>query len=197
MFNDIKLEENNQKKFEQVVNAEMDNCLKHFEHSIAGLRAGRAHPGMVEDIKVVCYGGTSENKLKAIATVTAPDASLIVIQPWDKTILVDIEKAIMTSDVGLTPQSDGNIIRLQLPELSAERREELVKVLHKRQEEGKIAIRNVRKEAHNLIRDNKKTKAISEDFENRLVDVLQKIADKWTEDINKVTLKKEKDILNR
>jgi ribosome recycling factor len=197
VFKDVKLEENNQKKFEQVVNQRMDESVKHFTHTIAGIRAGRAHPGMVEDVKVSCYGGTTEMRLKELATITAPDATLLVLQPWDKTTLPEIEKAIMMSDVGITPQNDGNIIRLQLPELSSERREELVKLLGKRQEEGKIALRNIRKEAHNLIRDSKKNKVISEDFENRLTDVLQKITDKWTEDINQITSKKEKEIKSR
>ncbi|MBT4855857.1 ribosome recycling factor [bacterium] len=194
MFKNIKFEENNTKSFETVVNEEMEKSIKHFRHNIASIRAGRANPGMVEDIKVLAYEGTTEMKLRELASISTPDALQIIIQPWDKSTLVDIEKAIMNSEVGVTPQTDGELIRLRLPEMSSERRDELKKLLHKRLEECKIAIRNVRKDAHNSIRDAQRAKDISEDFSKRLNDDLQKITDKFTELSNQVSQKKESEI---
>lgn len=195
MFKDLTLEENNVKLLETPVCGEMEKTIKHFQHNIANIRAGRANPGMVENIKVLCYGGSSEMKLKELASISVPDAVTIVVQPWDKGTMTDIEKGIMNSELGVAPQADGDIIRLRLPEMSSERRDELVKQLHKRLEDCKIAIRNVRKDAHNSIRDAQRAKDISEDFAKRLSDELQKLTDRYTEKANEVSAKKEKDIL--
>ena len=121
---------------------------------------------------------------------------MITIQPWDTNIIGEIEKAISESDIGITPANDGNLIRLRLPEMSSSRRDELVKILGKKAEEAKVAIRNVRKDFHNLIRDAKKDKVISENFFNRLNDVLQKVTDTFVDKAEGMRVKKEKEILS-
>ncbi len=180
------------KQFEKNVDVAMDTHIKHFEKELLKIRTGRAHPSLVEDIKVQCYGNFMN--LKDIAAITAPDFSMIVVQPWDKTVLADIEKALGTSDLGVTPQNDGNIIRIILPKMSSTRRDELIKSLQKKLEECRISIRNVRKDFHNLIRDNEKAKKVSEDSSRRLQDLLQKITDKNIELADKLGSKKEEEI---
>lgn len=185
----LTLTENEQKPFEIAMNNEMANTIVHFDRELIKLRTGRAHTSSIEDIPVICYGG-SPMPLKSIASLAAPEVRLLTIQPWDTSILDEIEKAILNSDLGLTPHNDGNIIRLQLPEMSTSRREELLKVLGKKLEECKVAIRNVRKEFHNFIRDAKKDKSISENFFNRLNDTLQKITDTFIEKADQMSKKK-------
>lgn len=182
----------NIKNFEQQVELEMDKQLKHFEKEILKLRTGRANSAMVEDIKVDCYG--SSMPLKGTASVTVADATLIIIQPWDKAVIPDIEKAILNSDLGISPVNDGSVIKLQLPQMSAARREDLVKQLHQKLEFCRVAIRNIRKDVHNLIRDAQKIKTISEDYGKRLADALQKSTDKLIILAEKISTKKEADI---
>lgn len=188
----LKLTDNNIREFEQSVNVEMDKSVKHFERELITIRTGRAHPSMVEALKVPCYS-TIKN-LKEIALISAPESKMIVIEPWDKGLIPDIEKAIGNSDLGITPHNDGNLIRLRLPEISTSRRDDLVKVLHKKLEDARIAIRNVRKDYHNLIRDTEKAKKISEDHTRRLNDMLQKITDKFIGVVEQMALKKENEI---
>lgn len=185
--------ENDSKQFEQAMNEEMQKSIHHLDGELLKLRTGRAHTSLVEDIMVECYG-EAPMPLKNVAALSAPDARLIVIQPWDPDIIPTIEKAIMTSDVGITPNVDGKIIRLVLPEMSSSRREELVKILGKKLEEAKVSIRNVRKDFNNLIRDAKKDKKISENFFNRLSDILQSITDKWIEKAESLSKKKETEL---
>lgn len=180
------------KNFEKAVEVEMNPHIKHLEKELLKLRTGRAHTSLIEDIKVDCYG--SMMSLKDVAALSAPDVSLLVIQPWDKAIMPDIEKAISTSDLGLTPLNDGTVIRLQIPRMSTARRDELTKVLGKRVEECKISLRNVRKDVHNAIRDAEKTKKISEDWSKRLQDILQKITDKMVDFSDTLAKKKEEEI---
>lgn len=182
------------KPFETFVEAEMDKSVKHFEKELTKIRTGRAHTSMIEDIRVPAYG--SLMPLKELAAISAPDSQLLVVQPWDKSIMGDIEKALSTSDLGIAPVNDGDVIRLQLPRMSASRREELAKVLSQRLEECKIAIRNVRKEVHNLLRDTEKGKKISEDYSKRLQDLLQKVTDKVSETAEKIGQKKTAEILS-
>ena len=187
------LQENtNLKDVEKFLDEGMDKEIKLFEKEILTIRTGRAHPSMVEDIKVNAYG--SIMRLKEVGAISTPDAKLIIIQPWDKTIMADIEKAILISDLGFTPINDGNVIRIQLPEISSERREELVKILHQKLEKNKVGIRSIRKDFHNLIRENEKAKKISEDFAKRITDLLQKITDKNITKIDEINSKKEKEI---
>ena len=171
----LAIAEGNTKSFETRVNLDMENPIKHFEKELATIRAGRASTKLIEDIKAEVYGQLMP--LRELATLSAPEASLITIQPWDKSIIIEIEKAISLSDLGVSPINDGNIIRIQLPQMSSDRREELNKVLNKKTEECKIGIRNVRKEYHNLIRETEKKRDISEDFAKRLTETLQKITD--------------------
>lgn len=189
---ELKLTDNNIKEFETALNSEMDKAVKHFERELITIRTGRAHPALVEGIKVNCYD-TLRN-LKEIALISAPEARMIVIEPWDKSLILEIEKAISNSDLGITPFNDGNLVRLRLPEISTSRRDELVKVLHKKLEEARVSIRNVRKDFHNLVRDTEKSKKISEDHGRRLADLLQKITDKFILSIEQMSQKKENEI---
>jgi ribosome recycling factor len=185
--------ENNTKDFEKAMEEEMVKAIKHFEHELVKIRTNRAHTSMVEDLPVSCYG-QAPMPLKNVAALSAPEPKLIVIQPWDPSIIADIERAILNSDLGINPINDGKLIRLQLPEISSSRREELIKLLHKKLEECKIAIRNIRKDFNNLVRDAKKDKTISENFANRLDDLVQKVTDKFTAQAQKLSDNKEKDL---
>ncbi len=193
-MNPIILEENNSTAFEKSLKTSLDQAIEHFKKELATIRSGRAHTSMVENIKVVCYGGTSELRLKEVAALAAPDSNMIVIEPWDKSIIPDIERALSTSDLGLTPANDGNIIRLQLPAMSAQRREELVKILSKKLEDSRVAIRSIRKDFHNLIREKERDKKISQDFSKRITEKLQKTIDGITQNLDDMAKKKENDI---
>jgi ribosome recycling factor len=189
---DVQLIENDPKPFQAAMEKEMLKGIKHFEGELIKIRTGRAHTSLVEDIQVVCYGNTVP--LKQVAALAAPDVRLITIQPWDATTLEAIEKALLTSEVGVKPQSDGAVIKLVLPEMSSTRREELIKILGKKLEECRVAVRNVRRDFNNLIRDAKKDKVISENFFTRLGDILQKVTDKFIEQAEQLAAKKEKEI---
>ncbi len=189
---ELKLTDSNIKEFETALQSEMDKAVKHFERELITIRTGRAHPALVESIKVNCYD--TLRGLKEIALISAPEARMLVIEPWDKSLIPEIEKAISNSDLGITPFNDGNLIRLRLPEISTSRRDELVKILHKKLEEARISIRNVRKDFHNLVRDTEKSKKISEDHGRRLADVLQKITDKFILVVEQMAQKKENEI---
>jgi ribosome recycling factor len=184
--------EGNTKIFEDAVKVEMDKPIKHYEKELVSIRTGRASTVLVEDIKVECYGQLM--KLRELATLSAPDARLITIQPWDKSIINDIEKAITISDLGVSPINDGNLIRIQLPQMSEARRSELHKVLNKKTEECKVGIRNIRKDFHNKLREAEKDHGISEDFAERLNDLLQKITDIFTKKADDLHTKKETEI---
>jgi len=190
---EINLVENDSKGFESAMETEMAKPIKHFEHELVKIRTGRANTSMIEDVKVSCYG-QAPMPLKSLAVLGAPDAKLLTIQPWDVSIIGDIERSINESNLGLTPDSDGKLIRLKLPEMSSTRREELVKILGKKLEECKVGIRNIRKDFHNIMRDAKKKKTISEDFYNRLEDSLKKITDKFVKQAETMSTVKEKDL---
>lgn len=190
---ELTLTDQNTKAFETAVKEEMDHCIKHFERELITIRTGRAHPSLIEDIKVTCYGDTVM-KCKELGAIATPEARLLTLTPWDKGVLGDIERAIMASDLGVTPVNDGTIIRIQLPELSSERRSELTKVLGKKLEECRVGVRNVRKSFHNLIRDCEKDKKISEDHSRRLMDILQKITDNYIKIADQKAEKKAADL---
>lgn len=192
-MNEYTITENDTKGFENAMTLEMSKAIKHFERELITIRTGRAHTSMIENIKVSCYG-QAPTPLKTVAALSAPDSRLLTIQPWDPSTIADIEKSILASDVGLTPINDGKIIRLQLPDMSTSRREDLVKILHKKLEECRVAVRVVRKEFHNNVRDAKKGKKISEDFSNRLDDSLKKITDKFIAQVEQMSSKKEQSI---
>lgn len=184
--------EDNTKDFEQTVKIEMEKPIKHYEKELSAIRTGRASTTLVENLKVECYGQMMS--LRELATIAAPEARLITIQPWDKTVLGEITKALLASDVGITPVNDGTIIRLQLPIMSESRRNDLHKVLGKKTEECKIGVRNIRKEYHNQVRDADKKHGISEDFAKKLSELLQKITDSFIKKTDELHEKKAKEI---
>lgn len=190
---DIQLIENNIKSFQDPMEAEMQKAIRHFEGELIKIRTGRAHTSLVEGIQVAAYG-LEPKPLKGLAVLAAPDPRLITIQPWDVSTIPQIEKAILDSEIGIIPRNDGRIIRLQLPEISSERREELIKILGKKLEECKISIRNARRDFHNLIREAKKEKTVSENFFNRLEDVLQKVTDRFITKSDELADRKKKEL---
>ncbi len=188
------LEENNNTSFDTAVKGQMEQVISHFKQELIAVRSGRAHTSMIEDIRVSCYNGESELRLKEIAAISAPDVNLLVVEPWDKSVIADIEKAIAHCDLGVSPINDGNLIRILLPIMSLERRNELTKVLNKKTEDARIAIRSVRKDFNNFIREKEHAKKISEDFAKRVTDSLQKATDKMIATIDELAKKKEQEI---
>ena len=178
--------------FQTTCREAMGPPITHFEKDLLSIRTGKASTKLLDGIKVECYGQLMG--LRELATLAAPDARLLTVQPWDKANIDAVEKAIAASDLGINPVNDGTVIRLQFPMMSTERREELVKVLGKKTEEAKIGVRNVRKEFHNQLRDAEKKKLVSEDFAKRLNDLLQKITDEFTKKVDELNEKKAKEL---
>jgi ribosome recycling factor len=168
---------------------DMKKAVQYFKNEIAGLRTGRASTALVEEIKVDYYG--SKVPIKQLASISVPEANQIVLQVWDKGAVDLVEKAII-ENLNLTPQKQGNILRLTLPPLTEERRRELVRMLHKMAEEARVAVRNIRRDAKELIEDQE---GVSEDEIKRALERLQKLTDKYIEEINQLTEAKEKEIL--
>ncbi len=160
---------------------------------LASLRAGRATPALLEKVMVEYYG--TPTPVTQVASVTVPEPRMIVIQPWEKNIMKDIEKAIMKSDLGLNPNSDGVCIRLNLPQLTEERRKDLVKVVHKKAEEYRVVIRNLRRDANDALKKAEKAKEITEDDAKKATEKVQKITDKIMKDIDGVAANKEKEVM--
>jgi ribosome recycling factor len=171
----------------------MDKVISAFQRELATLRAGRATPALLDRIEVDYYGAVTP--LNQLAGVTAPESRLLVIQPWDKQALGDIEKAIMKSDLGLMPTNDGNVIRLSIPQLTEERRKDLVKFVRKKGEESKVGIRNVRRDANDQIKQLEKSNDISEDERRRSQDKIQELTDKKILDIDAVMAVKEQEMM--
>ncbi len=171
----------------------MKKSIDHLTGDFAGLRAGRANPAMVDKIMVSYYGEMTP--LNQLANINVAEARLLVIQPWDKNCIPDVEKAIMKSDLGITPNNDGNVIRLAIPQLTEERRKDLVKVVRKRAEECKVAIRNIRREGNDMVKASEKEKLISEDESKKGVDDIQKLTDRYIKDVDIILQNKEKDIM--
>jgi ribosome recycling factor len=171
----------------------MKKSIEHFTGDLATLRAGRANPAMVEKLLVDYYG--EPTPLNQLATITVPEARLLVIQPWDKGSMADIEKAILKSDLGVNPTNDGNVVRIAIPQLTEERRKDLVKVVKKRAEEARVAVRNIRREANDMVKSSEKEKLLSEDESKRGMDEVQKITDKHIKEIDVISEAKEKDIM--
>jgi ribosome recycling factor len=171
----------------------MTKAVNALKKELASLRAGRATPALLEKVHVDYYG--TPTPVSQMANVTVPEARLITIQPWDKSQLGPIEKAILKSDLGLTPTNDGNVIRLAIPPLTEERRTELVKVIKKEGEEAKVAIRNIRRDVNDSFKKQQKEGSISEDDLKRNQDVIQKTTDKFIEQVDKVIHEKEKEVM--
>jgi ribosome recycling factor len=175
------------------VERRMGKAVEALRRDLQTIRTGRATPALVERLLVDYYG--TPTPLQQIAAIHATDARTLTIQPWDRKALGDIEKAIQKSDLGLNPTNDGQVIRLALPPLTEERRKELVKVVHKKLDEAKVAVRNVRREGHDTLRDQEKKKEITTDDLKRGTDRLQKLTDRYIDELDKVAQAKEREIL--
>jgi ribosome recycling factor len=170
----------------------MDKAVAALRRELVTLRAGKASPAILDRVQVEYYG--SLTPISQVASVNTPDARTLLIQPWDKTALGAIEKAIQKSDLGLTPSNDGSTIRLNIPALTTERRAELAKMIKKFGEEAKVAVRNIRRDANDEIKKLEKT-GMSEDESRRHQDDVQKTTDKFTAEIDKILAAKEKEIM--
>ena len=164
----------------------------YLETDLSAIRAGRANPHVLDRIRVDYYG--TPTPIQQVGNITVPEPRVIQIAPWEKTLIKDIEKAIMMSDVGITPSNDGSLIRLVFPELTEERRKELVKDVKKRGEESKVAVRNARRDGNDALKKLAKTE-VSEDEIKELEDKLQKLTDKFIKDLDKLVEEKSKEIL--
>lgn len=171
----------------------MKGAVTALRQDLGSIRAGRASAALLDRIQVEYYG--SPVPINQVATISVPEARLMIIQPWDRKMLTDIEKAIQKSDLGINPNNDGQVIRLVIPPMSEERRRDLVKSLHKKLDEHKIAVRNIRRDIHDKLRDREKKKEVSEDELKRSNDKLQKLTDRYIEEMDKVGKTKEQEIL--
>jgi ribosome recycling factor len=176
----------------RVAEEKMHASAEVLKKELAGIRTGHASTALVEHLRVD-YSGVP-TPLNQIARITAPEARLLVIQPWDKSVLHNIEKAILKSDLGLNPASDGTLIRLNIPPLTEERRQELTKIVRKRVEEGKVAIRNIRHDVVNKLRDMEKDKEISQDDNKRTQIQLQKLTDGFITEVDQIGQNKEAEL---
>ena len=172
----------------------MIKTIEHYNHEVAIIRTGRASVDILDTVKVDYYGTLSP--IKNIAHVSVPEAQSILVQPFDPSSLEAIEKAISSSDLGLSPNNDGSLIRLTIPALTEERRKDLVKVVHKVIEEGRIAIRNLRREANEQLKNLEKSHEMSEDNLKRALDNIQELTDDYINKLNNIQDSKEKEILS-
>lgn len=171
----------------------MDKSIAVYKNELMHIRAGRANPRLLDGIKIDYYGTMSS--LNQVGNLSSPEPRLLVISPWDASLIPAIEKAILASDLGITPNNDGKVIRLVFPELTQERRKELVKVIKKKSEEAKVAIRSIRRDANESIKKSQKDSEITEDDQSLLEDKIQKLTDKCIKLIDELTSEKEKEIL--
>lgn len=170
----------------------MKKALDFLESDYAGIRAGRANPHVLDKIRVDYYG--TPTPIQQVGNVTVPEARIIQIAPWEKTMIKEIEKAIMTSDLGINPSNDGSVIRLVFPELTEERRKDLAKDVKKKAEEAKVAVRNIRRDGNDAFKKLGKTE-VSEDEIKQLEEQLQKLTDKYVKDIDVMMEAKTKEIM--
>ncbi|CAN5867005.1 ribosome recycling factor [soil metagenome] len=173
--------------------ARMSRALEALERDLSAIRTGRASTALVERIGVEYYGTTTP--LNQLASISVPEAHSIVIQPWDRSALGAIEKAILRSDLGLTPNVDGTIVRLTIPPLTEERRRDLVRLVHKRMEEARVEIRNHRRDVADEIKRSEREGELGADEARRELDTLQKLTDRWTQEVERVGKHKEREIL--
>ncbi|MBD8975544.1 ribosome recycling factor [Veillonella magna] len=171
----------------------MDKTIEALKQEFASIRTGRASTSLLDKITVDYYGAPTP--VNQVANVSAPEPRMILITPWDKSMIGAIEKAILQSDLGLNPSNDGAVIRLAIPQLTEERRKELVKVVHKRAEEAKVAIRNIRRDANEVLKKEEKAKTITEDDSKDGQEKIQKLTDKKIKAVDDLKDKKEKDVL--
>src|SRR5574344_2617310 len=178
---------------EYPIDEKMKKAISVLQENLAAIRAGRANPAILNKISIEYYGVATP--LTQMASVSIPEARTIVIQPWDVNLLKEIEKEISKSDIGLTPNNDGKVIRLNFPELTEERRKEIVKSIKKMGEEGKVAVRSIRRDALDFAKNLKKNSEISEDELKNEEDNVQKVTDKFVTEIDKIVEAKEKEIM--
>lgn len=183
-----------------MLNAVYDDCEKRMKNAVEVLkdeyktiRAGRATPSLLDKITVEYYG--SQVPLKQVSNISAPEARLLVIQPWDKSVISKVEKAIMTSDLGLTPNTDGNIIRLNIPHLTEERRVQLNRIVSQKAEEAKVAIRNIRRDANEEVKMLENESEISEENARRAYDNIQEMTDEYIKKVDAVLKAKQEEIM--
>ena len=175
------------------IGRKMDRAVDALRRELNNLRTGRATPALLEDVTVEYYG--SPTPLKQLATISAPDARAIMVQPWDKQALRDIERGLSKSELGFNPSNDGNIITVPIPPLTQERRQEMVKILKSKIEGGKVSVRNVRRDAVESLRKMEKDKTISQDENRRNQDQIQKVTDSHTKAMDEIGSAKETEIL--
>ena len=171
----------------------MDKTLVHLAEEFAAVRAGRANPKVLDRITVEYYG--SETPLNGVATISSPDARSLVIQPWDTSLLKEIQKAILSSELGINPQNDGKVIRLIFPQLTEERRKELTKQVKKYAEDAKVAMRNIRRDGMDYVKKLKKDSQITEDEQKKAEKDLQDMLDKFTKKVDEALAAKEKELM--
>lgn len=171
----------------------MKKTIEVVRKDFASLRAGRATPALLDKILVDYYG--TPTPINQLASISVPEPRMLVVQPWDKNAIGEVERAIMKSDLGINPVNDGNVVRLKIPELTQERRQELVKVVRKRAEEGRVAVRNIRREAIEQLKARQKEGVISEDDLRRHQDEVQKLTDRYIKEIDGLVAAKEKEIM--
>lgn len=169
----------------------MKKAVEFLENDYAAIRAGRANPHVLDKLRVDYYG--TPTPIQQVGNITVPEARIIQIAPWEKSLIKEIEKAIQTSDIGINPSNDGNVIRLVFPELTEERRKDLVKEVKKKAEEGKVAIRNIRRDGNDALK--KQAKEISEDEVKQMEDELQKLTDKFVKEVDALMESKSKEIM--
>ena len=177
----------------KIYEEKMIKTIEHVKSDFAAVRAGRANAGVLDRIMVEYYG--TPTPLNQVAAIYSPDPRTLTIQPWDATLMRAIEKAIQTSDLGINPQNDGRVIRLAFPQLTEERRKELTKQVHKYGEDGKVAIRNIRRDAVDYFKTLKKNSEITEDVQKDLEKEIQDITDKRCKEIDALTAEKEKELM--
>ena len=176
----------------KIYDDKMHKTFEHLENDYQGIRAGRANPHVLDRLRVDYYG--TPTPIQQVGNVTIPEARMIQIAPWEKSLIKEIEKAILSSDIGITPSNDGSVIRLVSPELTEERRKDLVKEVKKKAEECRVAIRNIRRDGNDAFKKLAKAE-VSEDEIKELSDDLQKMTDKYIKDVDKLVEDKSKEIL--
>lgn len=180
-------------EFTKPYEEKMNSCIRHLERELAAIRAGRANPAVLDKITVDYYG--TPTPINQVAAVAVAEARILTISPWDASLVRAIEKAILTSDLGINPTNDGRVLRLVFPAPTEERRKQLAKDVQKMGEEGKVAVRNVRRDAMDKLKAQKKSSEITEDDQKKLEEEMQKLTDKMVKQIDKVCEEKNREIM--
>ena len=178
----------------KTLSEKMDKSINALRNEFTSIRTGQANASLLDRVFVEYYG--TRTPVTQVASVTVPEARMLVVQPWDKSLLKDIEKAILQSDLGLVPMNDGNLIRMAIPQLTEERRKDLVKIVNKKSEEAKVAVRNIRRDGNVFLKKEEKNNDVSKDVIKDTEDKIQKLTDKKIKEVEAVTDKKIKEIMS-